>query len=109
MRFFVYEVPCVATYTLRFEVSRPDGKTTGPGVNKEVRAMNIFVTNAVLAILLAAQLTLGWFTVTKRKPADIASYHVAGGAMILYVTFTVAVRSRRLAGPRSARSSVACS
>ncbi len=51
---------------------------------------------ALLLVLLATQLTLGWLTVTNRKPADIASYHVATGAMILFVTFTLAVRSRRL-------------
>ena len=50
----------------------------------------------LLLVLLATQLTLGWLTVTNRKPADIASYHVASGAMILFVTFTLAVRARRL-------------
>ncbi|MGA2499152.1 MAG: COX15/CtaA family protein [Tepidisphaeraceae bacterium] len=59
----------------------------------------------LLLVLLATQLTLGWLTVTNRKPADIASYHVAIGAMVLLVTFTLAVRAKRLtAHPRPAIS-----
>jgi cytochrome c oxidase assembly protein subunit 15 len=51
----------------------------------------------LLLVLLALQLTLGWLTVTMRKPADIASYHVAVGALTLLTAFALAIRARRLA------------
>ena len=50
----------------------------------------------LLAFLLVAQVTLGILTVYLRKPADIASSHVAVGALVLAMTFTIAVRSMRL-------------
>jgi heme A synthase len=40
--------------------------------------------------------TLGILTVLLRKPADVASAHVAVGALILVTTFTLAVRAWRL-------------
>ena len=46
--------------------------------------------------LLLAQLTLGVLTVLLRKPADIASLHVAVGALVLVTTFVLAIRSMRL-------------
>ncbi len=46
--------------------------------------------------LLIVQLTLGVLTVLLKKPADIASAHVAVGALVLVTTFVVAVRSMRL-------------
>jgi cytochrome c oxidase assembly protein subunit 15 len=49
-----------------------------------------------LLVLLLTQLTLGVLTVLKRKPADIASAHVAVGALVLVTTFALAVRSMRL-------------
>ena len=39
---------------------------------------------------------LGVLTVYLRKPADIASAHVAVGALVLVTAFTIAVRSMRL-------------
>ena len=50
----------------------------------------------MLLVLLLTQLTLGVLTVLLRKPADIASAHVAVGALVLVTTFVLAVRSMRL-------------
>jgi len=52
----------------------------------------------LLAVLLAAQLTLGVLVVLLGKPADIASYHVAVGAGVLASTFVISVRAARLVG-----------
>jgi heme A synthase len=49
-----------------------------------------------MTVLLFTQLTLGVLTVLLRKPADIASAHVAVGALVLVTTFVLAVRSMRL-------------
>lgn len=51
----------------------------------------------LLGVLLLAQLTLGVLTVLMGKPADIASLHVAVGALVLLTSFVLAVRSMRLA------------
>src|SRR5204863_8995605 len=48
-----------------------------------------------LLVLLCVQLTLGVLTVLLQKPADIASGHVAVGALVLVTTFVLAVRSMR--------------
>ena len=48
----------------------------------------------LLLVLLVAQLTLGVMTVLMRKPADVASGHVAVGALVL-VTTCVPVSPRR--------------
>jgi cytochrome c oxidase assembly protein subunit 15 len=50
--------------------------------------------------LLLTQLTLGALTVLLRKPADIASAHVAVGALTLMTTFVLTVRAVRLYWPR---------
>ena len=50
----------------------------------------------LLVALLLAQMTLGVLTVLWRKPADIASLHVAGGALTLVTTFVLTVRAARL-------------
>lgn len=52
----------------------------------------------VLMLLLITQMTLGIYTVLLRKPADIASLHVAVGALTLVTTFALAMRSARLYG-----------
>ncbi|HEY1686509.1 MAG TPA: COX15/CtaA family protein [Tepidisphaeraceae bacterium] len=62
--------------------NRRDGKLLRPAI--------------LLLFLLATQITLGILTVLWRKPADIATAHVAGGALILMVTFLLAVRARHL-------------
>ena len=53
-------------------------------------------TAIALLALLVAQVTLGVLTVLWRKPADIASAHVAVGALTLVTTFVLAVRSLRI-------------
>jgi cytochrome c oxidase assembly protein subunit 15 len=52
----------------------------------------------LLALLTVTQVTLGVYTVLQRKPADIASAHVAVGALVLVTTFVIAARAARLAG-----------
>jgi cytochrome c oxidase assembly protein subunit 15 len=44
-------------------------------------------------LLLATQVTLGILTVLLRKPADIASAHVAVGALLLVTNWVIAVRA----------------
>jgi cytochrome c oxidase assembly protein subunit 15 len=50
----------------------------------------------LLVALLATQVTLGVLTVLLKKPADIASLHVAIGALVLVTTFVLAARAMRL-------------
>jgi cytochrome c oxidase assembly protein subunit 15 len=50
----------------------------------------------VMVTLLALQITLGVLTVLQRKPADIASAHVAVGALTLLTTFVLCVRVAKL-------------
>lgn len=49
-----------------------------------------------MLVLLAAQVTLGVLTVLYRKPADVASAHVAVGALLLVTTFVLALRVARI-------------
>ncbi len=67
--------------------------------------LRIFLRNArrdlkipagILAALLVTQVALGLLTVYLGKPAEIASLHVAVGALVLATTFTIAVRAVRL-------------
>jgi cytochrome c oxidase assembly protein subunit 15 len=48
-----------------------------------------------LILLLPAQITLGILTVLLRKPADLATLHVACGALVLLMTFLLAARLMR--------------
>jgi cytochrome c oxidase assembly protein subunit 15 len=50
----------------------------------------------LLVVLLAVQLTLGVLTVLLRKPADVASSHVAVGALVLVTSFILTTRAARL-------------
>jgi cytochrome c oxidase assembly protein subunit 15 len=50
-------------------------------------------TIATIAALLVVQITLGILTVLLKKPADVASAHVAIGALVLMSTFVLAVRA----------------
>jgi cytochrome c oxidase assembly protein subunit 15 len=52
----------------------------------------------LLALLTVTQVTLGVYTVLMRKPADIASAHVAVGALVLVTTLVIATRAARLSG-----------
>jgi len=63
------------------------------------RHSGLFAPAIILAVLLLSQVTLGVLTVLLKKPADIASYHVAVGALVLATTFVLAVRSMRLYSP----------
>ena len=53
----------------------------------------------VLLFLLVTQITLGILSVLWRKPADIASLHVATGALTLVTTYIIALRAARLFRP----------
>ncbi len=50
----------------------------------------------IIAVLLTTQITLGVLTVLWRKPADIASAHVAVGALLLMTAFILTLRAFRL-------------
>jgi cytochrome c oxidase assembly protein subunit 15 len=65
------------------------------------RPHKLTVPAALLAVLLVAQVTLGVYAVLLRKPADVASAHVAVGALVLVTTFVLTVRAARLYGPRA--------
>jgi len=58
----------------------------------------LVVPALLLLGLLATQVVLGLLTVYLRKPADIASAHVAVGALTLVTTFVTTVRAIRLYG-----------
>jgi cytochrome c oxidase assembly protein subunit 15 len=62
----------------------------------------LVVPAITLLVLLAAQVTLGVCTVIYRKPADLASAHVAVGALLLLTTFVLLVRAMRLFAKRPA-------
>jgi cytochrome c oxidase assembly protein subunit 15 len=59
----------------------------------------------LLLLLLATQITLGVLTVVLRKPADVASAHVAVGALVLVTCFVLSVRGLRLYSSASRGSS----
>jgi cytochrome c oxidase assembly protein subunit 15 len=63
---------------------------------------NLLVPAVLLLVLLLAQLTLGVLTVLLRKPADVASAHVAIGALVLVTSFVLTARAARLHGVRRA-------
>ncbi len=66
--------------------------------------IKLLVPALLLLLLLGAQIALGAATVLYRKPADVASAHVAVGALILVTAFVLLVRSIRLyATPRAAQ------
>ena len=60
------------------------------------RERALVVPAVVLCGLLLTQVTLGVFTVLYRKPADVASAHVAVGALVLLTAFVIAARAWRL-------------
>jgi cytochrome c oxidase assembly protein subunit 15 len=68
-------------------------------VSRRLRAVAPLAAPAVtLLALLLTQVTLGVLTVLLRKPADVASAHVAVGALTLLTAFVMLVRSLRLYG-----------
>ena len=59
-----------------------------------LRHQRAFATPACIALLLlVTQVTLGILTVLLRKPADVASAHVAIGSLLLVTVWVVAVRA----------------
>ena len=58
----------------------------------------------LLLFLLTGQLTLGVLTVALRKPADVASAHVAVGALVLVTSFVLASRAVRIYGLKTRTS-----
>src|SRR5258706_448726 len=56
----------------------------------------LLIPASILLVLIVLQITLGILTVLKRKPADIASAHVAVGALTLVTMFILTVRANRL-------------
>jgi cytochrome c oxidase assembly protein subunit 15 len=64
----------------------------------------LLVPAVLLIALLLAQLTLGVLTVLLRKPADVASAHVAVGALVLVTSFVLTARAARLYGVRRPRA-----
>ncbi len=66
-------------------------------VARTARSTRSLTTPAVvLGGLLVTQVTLGLATVYFRKPADVASAHVACGALVLATAVLIAVRAARL-------------
>jgi cytochrome c oxidase assembly protein subunit 15 len=57
---------------------------------------------ALIGVLLITQITLGILTVLLKKPADVASTHVAVGALTLMTTFVLLVRAYVVAQTPSA-------
>jgi heme A synthase len=57
----------------------------------------------LLAVLVVTQITLGVLTVLWKKPADVATLHQAGGALLLMVAAVLLARAVRLY-PFAARS-----
>ena len=56
----------------------------------------LLIPFGILLVLLVLQIKLETLTVLKRKPADIASAHVAVGAPTLATMFILTVRAIRL-------------
>ncbi|MDB5288970.1 MAG: cytochrome c oxidase assembly protein subunit 15 [Phycisphaerales bacterium] len=56
----------------------------------------LIIPATLLVVLLQTQITLGILTVLLRKPADVASSHVAVGALVLVTSFVLTVRAVRL-------------
>jgi heme a synthase len=67
--------------------------------NRRVYPPAITRPAALLVLLLGTQLTLGVLTILLRKPADVASAHVAVGALVLVTCFILSVRGLRLYSP----------
>jgi len=63
-------------------------------------ARGLAVPAVAIATLLVTQVTLGVLTVLFRVPPDLATFHVAVGALLLLTTFVLAVRVMRLYAPR---------
>jgi cytochrome c oxidase assembly protein subunit 15 len=60
------------------------------------RFAKLAVTASLLAVLVVTQITLGVLTVLWKKPADVATLHQAGGALLLMLASVLLVRAVRL-------------
>jgi cytochrome c oxidase assembly protein subunit 15 len=69
------------------------------GVFRRHRRGGLLAPAIALLLLLLAQVTLGALTVLMRKPADVASAHVAVGALVLMTSFVLTARAFRLYQP----------
>jgi cytochrome c oxidase assembly protein subunit 15 len=67
-------------------------------------ARRLLAPAVAMAALLVVQVTLGVLTVMLRKPADVASAHVAAGALLLVTTFVLTVRAARTYAPVARRA-----
>jgi cytochrome c oxidase assembly protein subunit 15 len=65
-------------------------------IRKHHTQPELFHPALILIVLLTAQLFLGALTVLRRKPADIATLHVATGALTLLTTFVLTLRAFRM-------------
>lgn len=74
--------------------------TTGWLLLRRARPAGLRWLGGVMLGLLVLQFTLGVLSVYLRKPADIASYHVAVGALLLVVVATLLLRVARVYWPR---------
>jgi cytochrome c oxidase assembly protein subunit 15 len=89
-RGWIAGIPVFATAIVAFFVLR--------AFLRRMRESRPVLAPAVLAAaLLLVQVTLGILTVLLRKPADVASAHVAVGALTLVTAFVLAVRAWRIA------------
>ncbi len=68
-------------------------------VLRKHRLTGLTAPAVLLIVLLLTQLTLGVLTVLLHKPADVASAHVAVGALTLMTTFVLTARAGRLYSP----------
>jgi heme a synthase len=64
------------------------------------RQRELVILAISLLALLVIQIALGVVTVLWRKPADVASAHVAVGALALVAAFVLSVRALRVYAPR---------
>jgi cytochrome c oxidase assembly protein subunit 15 len=62
-------------------------------LRKHRRQRDLIIPALALLVLLTAQMTLGVLTVLLWKPADVASAHVAVGALTLMTTFVLTARA----------------
>ena len=79
-----------------FAVAAGCGYVAWTLLNRLRTATDMVRPAVMLAALLVVQVALGVLTVAYRKPADVASAHVAVGALVLVTTFVMAARAVRV-------------
>ena len=68
----------------------------GYALVRQRRHRALLTPSIVLGVLVIVQITLGVYTVLKRKPADIATAHQATGALLLMTSGVLLARTIRL-------------